>query len=239
MPRPRRNNNNSGRNSDRRRNSALARRARRDIEFSYRPLLQENERSQAAANSVYGALPPELRNIYQGYTGRSNAIAGNLTNQLGALQSALPQYDAPKGELAAFYGAYGDAGQAALGSLASQAMRNSGYGASSLAEAGYAQRAAIDNLLQQRDQIMQNFPMDIQKRIDELREMRLTHQLARSQMESEEATSKYLMDLIGAQLRSDRRRDRGNNRGHNNSNNNRPNTPNRGNNTPSETRRYP
>jgi hypothetical protein len=84
--------------------------------------------------------------------------------------------------------------------LGSQAQRGATNLASNLSEAGYAQRSALDNLLQQRQQITQNMPQDILKRIDELREQRLTQQLARSQMESDEATSKYLMDLIGGQL---------------------------------------
>jgi len=188
--------------------SPLMRRATRDVRLSYRPLLQENERAQAAAESAYGALPGEIKDIYQGYTGASNNIAGNLVDQLGALNSVLPGLGGPTSEQAAFGGAFTDAGQAGLSSLASQAQRNVGYGASARTEAGLAQRAALDNLIQQRQQIMQGFPQDIQARIDELREQRLTQQLARSQMESDEATSRYLMDLIGAQLGSDNKRDR-------------------------------
>lgn len=189
------------RRGNRNKSSPLYRRARRDVRQTYRPLLLENERAQNAAQSVYAALPGEVKDIYQGYTGASDRIAGNLLNQIGALSSALPVYaGAPSNELSAFQGAYGDAGQAALGSLASQAQRNVGYGASARTEAGLAERAAIDNLIQQRQQIMQGIPQDIESRIDELREQRLTQQLARSQMESEDATSKYLMDLIRGQL---------------------------------------
>lgn len=187
----------------------LQARARRDVRLSYRPLIRETKRAQRAAKSAYGAVPGELENIYEDYTGQSNQIASNLVDQLGQLHGALPSGQlGPAPELSAFNGAYGSAGEAALGSLGSQAQRNISFGASTEAQAAIEKRSALDNLIQQRLQLMQGMPAEIRARVDELREQRLTQQLARSQMRSEEATSKYLMDLIGAELDRDNKRDR-------------------------------
>lgn len=187
----------------------LQRRARRDVRLSYRPLLQENKRMQRAAGSAYGALPGELEGIGANYTEEIGSIGDQLTEQLSGVADFLPSLGGPQSEVGAFEGAYGDAGEAALGSLASLAARNAGYGASALRSAGLEQRSAQDTLLQQRNQLLQNMPMEIRARVDELREQRLTNQLARSQMQGDEAFRRYLIDLVGGELHEGKKGKRG------------------------------
>jgi hypothetical protein len=185
----------------------LQRRARQDVRLSYRPLLQENQRMQNAADSVYGALPGEIKDIGQGYTGKIDNISDLLTQNAGDVAGVFPTLGAPASEVGAFQGAYGDALTGALGNLSSMAGRQAGYTASGLREAGLAGRSAQDTLMQQRGQIMDNMPADIRQRVSELREEALTRQLAKGQMEGDEAFSQYLIDMVGGQLNRDNRRD--------------------------------
>lgn len=192
-----------------RRGNPLQRRATQDVRLSYRPFLQENERMQNAAESVYGALPEEIRNISQGYTGKIGNIGDQFVDTAAEVAGFFPQLEGmPAPEVGAFQGAYGDATTASLGNLASMAGRNAGFNASALRQSGLENRSAQDTLLQQRQQVLQNMAADIRSRVDELREQRLTQQLAKSQMEGDEAFSKYLVDLIGGELNRDNKRDR-------------------------------
>lgn len=207
------------------RRNRLYRRARRDIRVSQAPAIRGARRDYRAAQqgveSAYGGFQDQIADLGPQYEAQTADIAGDLTSQLGELRGLLGGNMAP-GEGAAGTMATQTLGAGGLELLASQAQRNLGYQTSAVREGALAQRAASSNLTQQLldtlDQIRFQNPALIRQRVDELREQRLTRQLARSQMQSDEAMNAFIQAQIEQILGRENRNNNGNGRNNNGGN---------------------
>lgn len=159
------------------RNRRLRNQALQDVQFAFQPTLQGIE-------SVYGAYPGEIKNYMQGYTGRMENIAGNLTDQLAGFTDLLGS-SGPAGELAAAGGLFGQLGAGGLERLADNAARNQSYMASTLTEGELAARSAMDNLYQM-------IPAAVLQRVDELRQQALQNRMTLAQIKGERAFADFL-----------------------------------------------
>jgi hypothetical protein len=201
--------NDRDRQRDRRRSKKLYRRARRDLQLSTRPARRQARRdyryASNQAQNIYGGYNEALAGIPPVDTaGMSDALRNQLMSFAGALQGA----GLPASEVGSATGVFQGVGEGGLSLLASQGARGAEYAASAIREGALAERAARDNLLQQLMGTLGDLritPAMIQQRVDELRQQRLENRLVRGEIDSQEAMSQYLMDIIGAQLQSDRR----------------------------------
>lgn len=174
--------------------------ARRRVKLSYRPVLQANKRAQRATQSAYGeGLTDELRGIGQGFNKDIGQLQGQTVAQYGSLTDLLGSAG-PASEVSASRGAFGDAGEAMLGLLGTIGAREGAYGASVARQAPLERRAALDNLIQQRQQIVSGMPMEIRDEMRAFQEEALTRRLARQQMESDQAFADFLIKRIRGQL---------------------------------------
>lgn len=167
--------------------------ARRDVKLALRPQLQDLKREMGNVKDDYGEYMNQLGFLYNlvgenlggigkqqdRYTTRAANLygknAGGLLDSLGLADSTAPDAAA----WARALGSQAEAGQRALGTMASDAAQNMG----SLQTQGELERLVagrnamgkqsdmLDDLRQQRQDILSNRPLMLKQRTDELRQL--------------------------------------------------------------------
>ncbi len=200
--------------------------ARRDVMLALRPELNAIDREEARARDDYEEMLAQSGNIYDAllsqlaplgpqYQTGAEAISSGLQTSLSDLANSigLSAMDTAAPETAAALAAYGSVGSGGLSTLASQMARNLGYQTSAQRQGAIEREEVARNLMQElRDALealserrlsaTDKLDQMILQRLDQLREQRLTQQLAQSQMASDEAFSQFLQGQIGSMLGS-------------------------------------
>jgi hypothetical protein len=170
------------------------------------PILEQIERAQTGAGrdyeqatsrieDVYKALANELAPLQNRYDQSAAGIQQDLTSQLGGLAGLLsPQSGAGPGEASAATDLFATLGAGGQQMLASDRSRNLGYSTSTARQVpldatelqrNYLQdyQDLIDDLKQQRVDVMQDVPTQVLARLDALRSARQQNRLANAELE--------------------------------------------------------
>src|SRR5919108_2948283 len=184
----------------------LEERARRDVELSLDPILDELARQERALTPLYGAVSQQmaplgpqyqadLSKIQQDYLSGVEALKGYLGGTAGQSLGGAAAQEAP-----AAAGAFGAIGAGGLERLASQGVRNAGYQASTMRQLGLQHEAAGAELGRQRQDVYSDVGERIRQRMDELRDRQLQEQQIRQGMMSEKAFNQFLQQQLGIYL---------------------------------------
>ena len=221
-----------GKDGPRRRNRGggpLMKEARRDVLQSVKPVRREirrarmqgtrdYERASEKASDLYGALSAQLAPLAGQFQSQAAGIGDALNDQLaglgGMLGSTVP--GVPEGEIGAGAGMFGALGGGALAELASTAQRNLGYQTSAQRQAAMegtiAQRNYLadrtdflDDLRQQRVDLMRDVPTLIRQRLDYLRDQKFDQGLALSELDLRRLMANRDYGLQSQALGMDRR----------------------------------
>lgn len=205
--------------------SNVRRRARRDVRVANQPLFNELDRvedqakdqleeDQGRVGTIYDALAKELAGLQQpGYA----QIGSDLTAQLGELTSMLGS-SGPAGELAAAGNLFGGIGAGGLTQLASDRSRNLAYGTSVKRQAAVERatlrknyledfRDLVDELSQRRLDVRGDMQAQILARIDELRDRKFQHRLAKDELAIREKIADRDFGFQNKQFRHQRNQD--------------------------------
>lgn len=193
----------------------LQKRARRDVMFAIDPILDEIKRQQEITEREYEQNASRVENIYSGlgdelaplgtqYQKAAQGISGDLNASLGELAGLLAPnvesanaYINPGAEAAAGAGMFGAIGAGGQTMLASDRSRQLGWDTSlqrevPLQSAQYEKRflqdfrETIDDLKNQRFDVMQDVPSQVLARLDQLRDSKRQNRLAKAELELRE-----------------------------------------------------
>jgi hypothetical protein len=216
------------RRREKRRTQQFYNRATREANIAAQPGYDELQRQEDRAKidyqnwvggvtNAYGGLMPQLQDTYTQYQQQSAPISSGLSESLGNFSDMLA-VPLPSSEQQAGGGWYSTIGQGGLELLANMQQRGLDWNVSGQYEAGLSQRSALDNLLQQyKDQVdeLNNRRLDlapskdeIMSRADQLRQQALERKIAKQGMKSERAFNQLMQDLLSNQLSTDTPRDR-------------------------------
>lgn len=187
-----------------RRSNRLRQRARQDVRFANRPVVSQLDRAEQGIGAAYGGLDETLWEGRNWFDQQAKDIRGDFISDVSGLPVAeMAGFNMPDPEIGAAREALNALNFGSLERLASQRGRASDLQASAVRESDLARRYALDNVMQQRQQIAEQMPQDILSRMNELRDAALERQLAKSAMEADEASAAALAQYLGAEIRGD------------------------------------